>query len=513
MSGSDIGLMSFVIVNGFIFLLGNMFSFFLSCSLPMIQFILNNEVIKTSAHIGMTLLDFIREKKQLKGTKIGCREGDCGACTVLVGTIKDDNVTYQSITSCISPLGNANAKHIVTIEGINLPEKLNVVQNAMTDNYATQCGFCTPGFVVSMTGYAMNSVKENSKNNNCTDAISGNICRCTGYKSIEKAAVDVTEKVEESNDNDKINWLINEGFIPDYFQSIPEKLKELVIARNEEQTTLQSLGSVSQIVANGTDLYVQKADILSDSPVNLIGLNQDLKGITISENEISLGANTTVSEILNNAKLNKIFPKLKAHLKLVSSEQIRNMGTLGGNFVNASPIGDMSIFFLALNSSLSIKNSNDIIRKIPFCDFHQDYKKVDLKSDELIHSISFDRIDRHTFFNFEKVSKRTHLDIASVNSAMKISIQDNLISEAHVSLGGVAAIPKYLKNSNEFLIGKMINVETIIEAERILQSEISPISDVRGSLDYKRLLAKQLFFAHFVELFPSKISVKELMNY
>ena len=185
----------------------------------------------------------------------------------------------------------------------------------------------------------------------------------------------------------------------------------------------------------------------------------------MSENEISLGANTTVTDILEHKGLNVVFPKLKPFLKLVSSEQIRNMGTLGGNFVNASPIGDMSIFFLALNSSLSIKGSNGNIRKIPFCDFHQDYKKVDLKSDELVHSISFDKLDKQTFFNFEKVSKRTHLDIASVNSAIKISIQDDLISEAHISLGGVAAIPKYLKKTNEFLIGKLLAVATIIKAE------------------------------------------------
>lgn len=485
-----------------------MSSFFLSCLLPMIQFILNNEVIKTSAHIGMTLLDFIRENKQLKGTKIGCREGDCGACTVLVGSLENNKITYQSITSCISPLGNANGKHIVTVEGINLPEELNVVQNAMVDNYATQCGFCTPGFVVSMTGYAINSIEENS-NNNCTDAISGNICRCTGYKSIEKAANIVSEKLEENNANNKINWLIDKGFIPDYFKTIPEKLKKLVIARSVEQTTQQSHDSIT--VANGTDLYVQKAGVLSEATINLIADDKSLKGISFADDICTIGSNTTVTELQEHITLNSIFPNLKSHLKLVSSEQIRNMGTLGGNFVNASPIGDMSIFFLALNSSLSIKNSSGSIRKIPFCDFHQDYKKVDLKSDELVHSISFSKLDKQTYFNFEKVSKRTHLDIASVNSAIKISMQNDVISDAHISLGGVAAIPKYLKKTNDFLIGKMINAEILIEAERILQSEILPISDVRGTSAYKRLLARQLFFAHFVELFPSKVSFQNLI--
>ncbi len=478
----------------------------------MIQFILNNEVVKTSAHVGMTLLDFIRENKQLKGTKIGCREGDCGACTVLVGNLKDAKISYQSITSCISPLGNANGKHIVTVEGINLPEKLNTVQKSMADNYATQCGFCTPGFVVSMTGYAINSVEENSSKSNCTDAISGNICRCTGYKSIEKAATSVTEKLEENNANNKMEWLINEGFVPDYFKTIPEKLKHLVIARREEQMTWQSHSRESKIVANGTDLYVHNADKLSEENVNLIAGDDSLKGISFTDTICTLGANTTVTEMFEHKKLNTIFPKLKAFLKLVSSEQIRNMGTLGGNFVNASPIGDMSIFFLALNSSLSIMDSNGSVRKFPFSDFHQGYKKYDLKNDEVVHSISFLIPDSTTFFNFEKVSKRTHLDIASVNSAMKISISNDIISKIHISLGGVAPIPKYLKKTTQFLVGKSLSVKTIIEAESILQSEISPISDVRGASDYKRLLARQLFFAHFVELFPSNVSFQNLIT-
>ena len=152
----------------------------------MIQFILNNKTIKTTANSGMTLLDFVRYEQRLTGTKIGCREGDCGACTVLVGTLKENgHMEYQSITSCISPLGNAHGKHIVTIEGTNLKVKLTTAQLAMKANYATQCGFCTPGFVVSLTGFALSKTQKNR--DNALDAISGNICRCTGYKSIEKA--------------------------------------------------------------------------------------------------------------------------------------------------------------------------------------------------------------------------------------------------------------------------------------------------------------------------------------
>jgi len=467
----------------------------------MIQFILNNKVIETDANPGMTLLDFIREDQQLKGTKIGCREGDCGACTVLAGTLKNNCLSYQNITSCISPLGNANGKHIVTIEGTNLLKGLNTVQNIMHENYATQCGFCSPGFVVSLTGYALDTKAQSE--NNCVDAVSGNICRCTGYKSIEKAVQSIDENLAGIDGNHTIKWLIKKGFIPDYFAEIPQKIKNLKIS------TLDKKGI---IVANGTDLYVNQADKLTEAKVHLIANDISLKGINFLNKTCALGSNTTVTDLFENERLKNIFPRLKEFLKLVSSQQIRNMGTLGGNFVNASPIGDMSIFFLALNSTLTIKHNNGTSRQIPFHMFHTDYKVYDLEKDELISSVSFQIPDKDTYFNFEKVSKRTYLDIASVNSACRIKIKDNTIIDAHFSIGGTAPIPKYLKKTNQYLIGKDVSPENIKQAANTLQSEICPIDDVRGTSAYKRLLARQLFYSHFIELFPEKFDFKNLLT-
>ena len=466
----------------------------------MIEFILNNKTIITDKNTGMTLLDFVRYEQRLTGTKIGCREGDCGACTVLIGTLQLDNtITYQSITSCISPLGNAQGKHVVTIEGTNLPNELTVTQEALKDNHASQCGFCTPGFVVSLTGFALSNNEINSEN--IQNAISGNICRCTGYKSIVKATNDICEKLESKTSLQK---LIDNRFVPQYFSEIPERLKQL-------QTKNGSQSGITY-VSGGTDLYVQQADNLIENTIHLISGNNTLKGIEINNNICKIGAGTTVTELWNNKELNTVFPKLRTYLKLVSSEQIRNMASIGGNLVNASPIGDMTIFFLALNSSITIIDSENSERQIALNQFYKSYKTFDLKEGELIKTITFTLPSENTYFNFEKVSKRTNLDIASVNSGISITVKNNSIEDAYVSIGGVSAIPKYLHQTSDFLNGKTLNTQLIIEANDILQNEISPISDVRGSSNYKRLLARQLFFAHFIELFPKQFKLTDFVQ-
>jgi len=424
----------------------------------MIEFYLNNERVKTTSNKANTLLDFVRYKQRLTGVKIGCREGDCGACSVLVGTLQANNtIEYNSITSCISPLGNAHGKHIVTVEGINLKNDLTTVQQAMKDNYATQCGFCTPGFVVSLTGFLASNKEKNI--NNALDAISGNICRCTGYKSIINATRNICDKLNENNEKKSIEWLTKNHYLPEYFNEIPNKLTALQSGKLPQVT--------SQFVAGGTDLYVQQADNLIDNEVHLISEKENYKGISIEDGICTIGANNTVSDMWNHIALNSYFPKLKKHLKLVSSEQIRNMATFGGNIVNASPIGDMTQFFLALNSTLLIVNKDQKEREVPLKEFYKGYKTYDLQEGELIKNIRFQLPNENTQFNFEKICKRQHLDIASVNAAINISVTNNIIEDVHTSVGGVAAIPKYLEKTSTFLKGKELSVQLIIDAHLI----------------------------------------------
>jgi xanthine dehydrogenase small subunit len=459
----------------------------------LIRFILNDRDISTDLPAGTVLLDLIRYDQQLTGTKIGCREGDCGACTVLIGELNEDHVIYQSMTSCLLPLGNVIGKHVVTVEGLNFADRLNPVQQAMADCGATQCGFCTPGFVVSLSGFCL-SEKEPTKEN-AIAAIDGNICRCTGYKSIEKAAALVAERLHGKKDS--VDFVTKEEILPGYFSSIKERLTEL--KQNETITH----HSPTIVVGGGTDLYVQKHDEMHHASIDFVFDKPALNGIRREANQCIIGPAATVSDLLHSPVMNEAFPDFKKYAKLVSSTPIRNMATIAGNFVNASPIGDFTIFFLALNAQLLLRSrpqtdhSEGRLRMIPLRKFYKDYKQLDKKPEEHIEEISFELPAPGSVFNFEKVSKRTHLDIASVNTAMHCMIKDGMITDASISAGGVGPVPLYLQKTSGLLKGKKLSDGLINEAIEVMKTEIAPISDARGSKEYKTLLLGQLLKLHF----------------
>jgi xanthine dehydrogenase small subunit len=473
----------------------------------MIQFILNNEDITTDLHAGTTVLDFVRYHKNLKGTKIGCREGDCGACTILVGELIDEKVRYRSMTSCLMPLANAAGKHIVTIEGVNPDDgSLTPVQQAMIDESGTQCGFCTVGFVMSLTGFCVDQTEKSAEM--AVSSIDGNICRCTGYKSIERAAVKVCDAVSEGRGD----------AVPQYFAGVAERLSTIATANPKSK-----IQNPKSIVGGGTDVYVQKPDELTETDSTHVFYDESLRSITDHGTFIEIGASATVTDLLESPVMQSIFPDLYKHLKLVSSTPIRNMATLAGNFVNASPIGDMTVWFLALDADIVFNNGRDM----PLRKLYLDYKKLAKTDQEFIQTIRFCKPGNDFHFNFEKVCKRTYLDIASVNTAISLTVEalpgsgwippvlrgepgyevrlaqpvEYQIVDAHVSAGGVSPIPLYLKETSEFLRAQPVTFAMLEDANEIMQAEISPISDVRGSADYKRLLLRQLFRAHFYELF------------
>lgn len=500
----------------------------------------------------MTVLDFVRYKRNLKGTKIGCREGDCGACTVLVGELRGDSVSYRTMTSCLMPLANSARKHIVTIEGINPDDGLTPVQQAMIDESGTQCGFCTVGFVMSLTGFCLDSVSGSphaikGSAEMAISSIDGNICRCTGYKSIERAAANVCKQLNGTEDHGdpykgdvaegrrgSLSLAIDKLVVPEYFANIANRLRS--IAASEEPP---KGGTQNVFVGGGTDVYVQKPDAMAEAEVNHLFYDERMRGIREADVFIEIGASTTVTDLLESPLMRSSFPVLYKHLKLVSSTPIRNMATLAGNFVNASPIGDMTVWFLALDADIELGTAESVsslhsvssphiskgsTRTVKLRDLYLGYKQLAKLPEEFITAIRFKKPTGDFRFNFEKVSKRTYLDIATVNTAISLHFRNpqvskgssvtegahtslrasDTIADAHVAAGGVAPIPLYLKETSSFLVGRTMIAETIEKANEIMQSEVSPISDVRGTAEYKRLLLRQLFRAHFHEILELK---------
>lgn len=458
----------------------------------MTKFILNNETIETNLPAGTTVLDFVRYRKNLKGTKIGCREGDCGACTVMVGELDGDRVRYRTMTSCLMPLANAAGKHIVTIEGINPADGgLTPAQAAMVECSGTQCGFCTVGFIMSMTNFCLDDSPKTVES--AISAVDGNICRCTGYKSIERALAVVSGQLSVASD--RVSAAVDRAFVPAYFADIKQRLWTLGNTENRQLTTDHR----PLFTAGGTDLYVQRPEEMEAADANHLFDDESLRFIRETETEVEIGASVVVTDLFESEIFTRLFPDCYRHLKLVSSTPIRNMATLAGNFVNASPIGDMTAWFLALDADIVLTDgSSPNTRTISLKDFYLGYKKLAKSESEFISAIRFRK--GFTHFNFEKVCKRQYLDIASVNTAISLNVLDSQIQKAHVSAGGVFATPLYLAKTSEFLRGKSITEETVNAAAAIIPTEIAPISDVRGSKEYKSLLLRKLFEAHFEKL-------------
>ncbi len=456
----------------------------------MSSFILNQRVISTDERPGMVLLEFIRGVACLSGTKEACREGECGACTVLVGAKQaDGSVAYKACASCLLPIGDVDGCHIVTVEGL-IGEPLTLVQRLIVENNASQCGFCTPGIVLSLTGFCLGSPALSYED--AVDALDGNICRCTGYVSIRNAARALCERLSgvDTDPAERFEALVDAGVVPEYFRAIPDQLAQL-------RTEPRPAGENAVLVAGGTDLFVQRPEQLLESELCFLSDRCDLNYVRAEGEALRVGGAVTIEDFRRSAPVQKHFPGVAHDLLRHSSTLLRNKATLTGNIVNASPIGDAAIILLALDARLVIENRGGGKREVPLSKFFLGYKKTDLACGELISEIVIPLLPAGARYHFEKVSNRATLDIAAVNTALRLATgPDGAITGIDLAAGGVGPTPLLIGGLEAFY-GRKPDAETADAIAKAAEAAAKPIDDIRGSAAYKKLLLGQLVRVHF----------------
>ena len=468
------------------------------------QLILNAELVQADVPPVLSVLDYLRDHQCLTGTKEGCRSGDCGACNVLVGELAGGRLSYQPMTACLVPVGELEGKHLVTIEGLS-GERLTTVQAQLHDCGASQCGYCTPGFVMSLTAWILDPSRSLDADG-LEDAISGNLCRCTGYRPIKQAARLIAARLQSLDpDADRIQLLCKHFDMPGYFTGIAARLQRLETTRSPAAATAMK----DTIVAGATDLYLQQDRDLHELPARLLDRASGYAPVQVVAGEITINASMTFEVFFNDPVINKLLPGIHRYRKQIASWPVRCRATLGGNLCNASPVADLACLMLALEANLDLAGSNGQ-RSMPLKTFYSGYKQLHKAPDEIITTIRMPCLAENARINWIKVSKRFSLDIATLCSALKIEHKGSIIMRGKLVFGGVAAIPLCLEQTSRFLEGREISLQTVVAVAAMAQTEISPISDVRGSAAYRRLLVRQMIIAHFIQQFPEYLDEKSL---
>ena len=446
----------------------------------------------TSLDYDKSLLDWIRTNINLKGTKEGCNEGDCGACSVIITDQRDKKT--KAINSCLVRLGQIINHNIFTIEGLSKDNSLNSIQESFIKNHASQCGFCTPGFIISGTALLMN--KNDIKEEDIHDCLSGNLCRCTGYSPIIKSFHEVKGKKIKPFIPLKTKY-INEIKIGNTKYYHPQNLNELkkIIHKLKE----------FKFLSGGTDLNLIRP-FIKENEENIISLKNvsELNKIEVSKSKIKLGSCVSIEDLLNVAKSK--LPQIVDLLKRFGSPLIRNQASIGGNLCTSSPIGDLAPIFLVLNSELTLDNGKEI-KKINLENFFTGYRRNILNKKSFLQSISFLLPKKDYRFFSWKYSKRYDQDISTVSLAILIKVKNSLISDIKIAAGGVFEKPILLKNLSNFLINKNINI-LLSNLEKKIQKDISPISDFRGTSEYRN----QVVSNSFIKLYRLLSNNSEINN-
>ena len=467
-----------------------------------IRFWLNEQMISLSACApDETLLDFLRLERRLTGAKEGCAEGDCGACTVLVGRLYRGKLIYETVNSCIRFLPSLDGCHVVTIEALKGQNgELHPVQQAMVEHHGSQCGFCTPGIIMSL--YALWMLHPCPQRKQIEVALQGNLCRCTGYAPILKAAEAIS-----SYGNPASDWLEeqrNTNFkrlvaLQDGARAMVEKdgRRAILPASLDDFAQVRLEESEAVIVAGGTDvgLWVTKG-MRSLETVVFTGHVEELKEISCSQPHIKLGAGVTYSEA--QEAMAEQFSHLRDFWPRIAGQQIRNMGTIGGNIANGSPIGDMPPVLIALGAELFLRKGAER-RRLPLEDFFLDYGKQDRQPGDFVEAMRIPVEMPGQLHAVYKISKRRDEDISSVCGAFNLTIEAGRITKARIAFGGMAAIPKRANGAERLLKGQIFSEAILLSAAERLSEDFTPISDWRASADYRMKVAKNLFRRFWLE--------------
>ena len=459
-----------------------------------IKFYLNDELIELeNTGARDTLLDYLRLEQCLTGTKEGCGEGDCGACTVLVGRVNAGELEYKTVNSCLCFIPSLNASHVVTVESLRAFDgTLHPIQQSMVKSHGSQCGFCTPGIVMSLYGAWIKSVEPT--NNNIERSLQGNLCRCTGYGPIIQAAKSINSYGSVRDDK----LLNRKAMMKNNLMVLELKHHSIGMIQSSKYIVPESLESFSKlflnypeatIIAGATDvgLWITK-NLSIINPIIFIGSLPELQKISHNENMIEFGACVTYSQC--EPVLSKHYPAAYDYFYRIAGEQIRNVGTIGGNIGNGSPIGDLAPLFIGLHGTVILRKGNDK-REIAIEDYFIDYGVQDIKQSEFIESIRIP-FNQNLFLFAYKISKRRDEDISTVSAIFSFEVLDDKLFNVRLVFGGMAPIPKRAKYAEDTLNGKIFDSSIVKLAQLAIENDFEPITDMRASSTYRMQVAKNL---------------------
>jgi xanthine dehydrogenase small subunit len=467
-----------------------------------IRFMLNSDDVEvTDIPATRTVLDFLRLDCKLRGSKEGCAEGDCGACTVLVGRLKGGELKYETINSCITFVGALDGTHVVTVEQLaTASPPLHPVQQAMVDFHGSQCGFCTPGFVMSLYGLYLRDGAPSS--DEVEKTLQGNLCRCTGYAPIVRAAEAMQSYGSAANDPLITNGAAAAARLRGWqdgrrVEAGEGRARIILPASVDDLAEVYAANPAATIVAGATDVGLWVTKFMRDiGPLIFIGHLDELRTISDDGDAVTFGAGVSYTEAA--PVVGAHFPHMAELWNRIAGDQIRNAGTIGGNVANGSPIGDTPPPFIALGAMVNLRQAGER-RSVPLEDFFIAYGKQDRKPGEFVESVTVPRLPAGEMFAVYKISKRREEDITSTCGAFRVALDGSIVKSARIAFGGMAATPKRAAAVEAALVGKPWTLATIEAAIPAFAVDYQPLSDMRASAAYRMLASQNLLRRFFLE--------------